>query len=71
MKNYLQFVQDKVAVAAGTGFELDDADLHPILMPHQRDIVRWAVRGGNRAIFANFGLGKSIMQCSAIRKALL
>ena len=65
--DYLTFVQDKVAVASGTGFQISESDLHPILMPHQRDIVLWAVRGGNRAVFANFGLGKSVMQCEWTR----
>lgn len=59
---YLEFVESKVKMANVTGFELADDDLHPILKPHQVDIVRWAVRGGNRAIFASFGLGKSVMQ---------
>lgn len=31
-------------------------------MPHQRDIVHWAISGGRRAIFASFGLGKTMMQ---------
>jgi hypothetical protein len=32
------------------------------LFPHQRDIVRWALRRGRAAIFANTGLGKSLME---------
>ena len=39
-------------------------------MPHQAAIVEWAVRGGRRAIFANFGLGKSIMQLETLRLTL-
>ena len=34
--------------------------------PHQRDIVKWAVRGGCRAILP-FGLGKSVMQIETLR----
>src|SRR5699024_2193016 len=34
---------------------------------HQRDIVQWAVKGGRRAIFAAFGMGKSIIQLETLR----
>jgi DNA methylase len=44
-----------------------DADVHPLLLPHQRAIVRWAVEGGRRAIFAAFGLGKTMMQLEIVR----
>lgn len=37
-------------------------DMHPSLLPHQRDIVAWAVRGARRAIWADTGLGKTRMQ---------
>ncbi len=65
--DYQQFVAAKIKMATVSGFELAEDDLHPILKPHQRDIVRWAVRGGNRAVFASFGLGKSVMQCEWAR----
>ena len=54
---YTDFLAQKVDFDSRIGFEVDDAEVHPILKPHQRDIVRWAVRGGRRAIFAAFGLG--------------
>ncbi|MFR5599745.1 MAG: SNF2-related protein, partial [Holdemania filiformis] len=34
----------------------------PILKPHQRDAVCWAIRGGCRALFESFGLGKTIQE---------
>jgi len=37
------------------------------LFPHQRDLVTWAVRGGRRAIFAAFGLGKTLIQLETMR----
>ena len=64
---YLQFVRAKILLAPEHGFPIDDGDIHPILFPHQRDIVRWAVRGGCRALFASFGLGKSLMQLEICR----
>lgn len=37
-------------------------DLPESLFPFQRDIVRWALRRGRAAIFAQTGLGKSFME---------
>ncbi len=67
---YEEFVSHKVAFDSAHGFDIADADIHPILKPHQRDLVRWAVKGGRRAIFAAFGLGKSVMQLETIRLTL-
>lgn len=66
---YRQFLERKVRVAPSLGFQVDDADLHPILLPHQRDAVRWACAGGRRALFERFGLGKSIQQLEILRLA--
>lgn len=45
-------------------------DAHPVphgpllqaLFPHQRDLVQWALRRGRAAVFADTGLGKSLME---------
>lgn len=65
--DYIEFLKGKIRLAEFGGFEVADSDINPILKPHQRAIVRWAVRGGNRAIFAAFGLGKSVMQIETLR----
>ena len=65
--DYIEFLKTKIRLAEFGGFEIQDSDISGILKPHQRDIVRWAVRGGNRAIFAAFGLGKSLMQIETLR----
>lgn len=65
--DYLAFLQQKIKLAPFAGFEVADIEINPILKPHQRDIVRWAVKGGCRAIFAAFGLGKSVMQIESLR----
>ena len=67
---YREFLDSKARLATSTGLDIDPADVHPILLPHQRDAVVWAVRGGRRAIFASFGLGKSLMQLEAERLVL-
>lgn len=65
--DYIEFLKGKIRLAEFGGFEVADSDINPILKPHQRAIVQWAVRGGNRAIFAAFGLGKSVMQIETLR----
>ena len=66
--NYTDFLRRKIRMASFKGFDIKPEAAHPVLFPHQRDIVRWAVLGGNRAIFASFGLGKSVMQCEWLRQ---
>lgn len=41
---------------------VDKDELNPCLYPFQRDIVRWALAKGRAAIFADCGLGKTLMQ---------
>jgi len=68
MNDYQDFLKQKIKMAQFKGFTVEPTALSPILFPHQRDVVRWAVQGGNRAIFAKFGLGKSVMQCEWMRQ---
>lgn len=67
MSDYRQFLEAKAPVPAEQGTPIEAGDIHPMLFPHQRAIVEWAVRGGRRAIFAAFGLGKSVMQLETLR----
>lgn len=59
MIDYHDFIKSKVAIAKQSGFDVED--LNPALFPHQADSVRWALKGGRRAIFAAFGNGKTNM----------
>jgi len=68
--SYRAFLEAKAALAKPIGFDCDPDEVNPILKPHQRDVVAWAVRGGRRAIFAAFGLGKTMMQLEAVRLVL-
>ena len=60
--NYNEFLHTKVEVAPVSGFEVRPEDIHPSLKPHQRDAVMWAVKGGRRALFESFGLGKTVQE---------
>lgn len=64
---YAEFLAGKVRFDTSCGHDIDPGEVNPILKPHQRDIVVWAVEGGRRAIFAAFGLGKSVMQLEILR----
>lgn len=68
--SYLDFIKAKADFEKSYGQPVAAGDVNPLLKDHQRDIVRWAVEGGRRAIFAAFGLGKSIMQLETLRLTL-
>lgn len=59
-ERYIEFLRSKIPQAEVAGFE-PPSPPHPSLFPHQVEICMWACRGGRRAIFANFGLGKTRM----------
>lgn len=60
LDEYKRFVASKRREIQPVGFET--SDLPDFLFPHQAAIVRWAVRMGRCAIFADTGLGKTAMQ---------
>lgn len=65
--SYIEFLCDKTPLAQFDGYDVGDDEIHPMLKPHQRACVRWAVKGGNRALFESFGLGKSLQQIEILR----
>jgi hypothetical protein len=71
--DYQQFLEAKICLDRGHGFSVDPDNIRPLAAPdewkhHQVDVIRWACRGGRRAIFASFGLGKSLMQLEILRQ---
>lgn len=64
---YREFLESKFKFSKSFGFDVAASDVNPMLKPHQRDIVRWAVRKGRAAVFAAFGLGKTFMQLEILR----
>jgi len=64
---YIEFLKSKIYIAPETGFEISPDEVHPILKPHQRDGVVWGLRGGRRALFEAFGLGKTIQELEFCR----
>ena len=58
--DYADFLESKRHGFDSIGFDV--AELNPLLFGFQNKIVRWALRKGRAAIFADCGLGKTPMQ---------
>lgn len=60
--DYLEFLRSKIELAVDSGFEVDKSKINKSLKPHQKDAVAWALKGGRRALFESFGLGKTVQE---------
>jgi hypothetical protein len=58
-RDYDAFLKAKVQIVDEVGFEIDPADINPLLKPFQNATVRWSCSGGRRLIAKAFGLGKT------------
>lgn len=68
--NYKTFLQTKEMVAPLAGMTIDSSSLRPHLYDFQRAIVRWALKRGRAAVFADCGLGKTLIQLEWLRHAV-
>lgn len=59
---YKEFLETKIELATESGFEVEPEQVNKVLKPHQRDAVIWALKGGRRALFESFGLGKTVQE---------
>lgn len=59
---YREFLESKIDLATDSGFVVDRLKINPALKPHQSDAVAWALKGGRRALFEAFGLGKTVQE---------
>lgn len=59
---YKDFLETKIELATESGFVVDPKQVNKVLKPHQRDAVVWALKGGRRALFESFGLGKTVQE---------
>lgn len=60
--SYDEFIKSKVRKSIETGFEIDKKEFNSNLFDYQKDIVHIALKKGNYAIFADCGLGKTLME---------
>lgn len=59
---YKEFLAKKIKSIDESGFDIQDEMLNNNLFPFQRYIVKTALKKGRYAIFADCGLGKTLMQ---------
>lgn len=62
--NYQDFLNQKIKNYQESGFEIDENNLNKNLFDYQKFIVKKALKVGKYAIFAECGLGKTLMQLS-------
>lgn len=70
MSDYRAFLESKFRFSKSWGFDVADDEIHPLMKPHQRDVIRWACKKGRAAIFKAFGLGKGMTQQETLRLVL-
>lgn len=67
---YKEFLESKIILAQNSGFEVEPGEVNKALKPHQRDAVIWALKGGRRALFESFGLGKTIQEIEFCKQVI-
>jgi hypothetical protein len=68
-ERYKTFLESKKLRVLSCGRAVKSTDINPKLFEFQRAIVQWAVRKGRCAIFADTGLGETLMQLEWARLA--
>ena len=68
--NYKEFLYSKIDIAKETGIDVSLDEINPVLKPHQKLAVQWALKGGHRALFESFGLGKTVQILEFCRLAV-
>jgi DNA modification methylase len=62
MESYLEFLEKKQKRIIMSGFDVNESELNSNMFDFQKFIVRRALMAGKYAIFADCGLGKTLMQ---------
>lgn len=62
MSSYKDFISQKNLIMQSSGININTSQLSADLFDFQKDIVRWSLAKGKSAIFADCGMGKTIMQ---------
>lgn len=67
--SYADFLAEKKARVPKRGLDIDADQMHPFLHDWQAEITAWALKVGRAAIWADTGLGKTVMQVEWLRHA--
>ena len=62
MTNYKEFLEQKQKTHIQSGFDVNENELNKSMFDFQKFIVKRALKAGKYAIFADCGLGKTLMQ---------
>ena len=62
MTDYELFLESKQKAHIFSGFDIDETELNKKMFPFQKFITKRALKAGKYAIFADCGLGKTLMQ---------
>lgn len=66
--NYQEFLKSKVVEIKPSGFDVEN--INPKLFDFQKAIVKWSLKRGKACIFADTGLGKTMMQVEWAKQIL-
>lgn len=66
--SYADFLATKLTGPEPSGITVNPDDLHPFLHDWQREVVSWALHVGRAALWADTGLGKTVMQLEWARR---
>ena len=55
-------MKQKDFVTESTGFDIEKSELNPLMHDFEKDVTRWALAKGKCCIFADCGMGKTLMQ---------
>lgn len=66
--SYADFLKKKAETVQPAGRDVARDSLPPLMHEWQKDLVIWACQVGRAALWADTGLGKTIMQCEWARQ---
>lgn len=62
MQDYAKFIEDKHRRITDSGFDIDESEINPLMFEFQKHVLRIATHKGKFAVFADCGLGKTLIQ---------
>lgn len=68
MNDYEKFIESKKIKVESFGFDLPLSELNEYMFDFQQVMVQWALKRGRAALFADTGLGKTLMQATWAQK---
>ncbi len=67
MKSYDDFIKRKISLIPDIGFDFKESKMNPKMFDFQKHILKKALKKGRYAVFADCGLGKTLIQLEFAR----